>query len=52
MPELIDTTSALDLLYPLNEFYAEAGLALPSVTRINGREMPSLTGACWFTIAT
>ncbi len=38
MPELIDTT--LDLLYPLNEFYEEAGLALPSATRINGREMP------------
>jgi chorismate-pyruvate lyase len=38
MPELIDTT--LDLLYPLNEFYEDAGLALPSATRINGREMP------------
>src|SRR5580704_4295761 len=38
MPELIDIT--LDLLYPLNEFYEEAGLALPSATRINGREMP------------
>lgn len=38
MPELIDT--ALDLLYPLNEFYEQAGLALPSVNRINGREMP------------
>jgi chorismate-pyruvate lyase len=40
MPELIDTLSAVDLLYPLNEFYAEAGLSLPSVTRFNGREMP------------
>lgn len=29
-----------DLLYPLNEFYEDAGLALPSATRINGREMP------------
>jgi chorismate-pyruvate lyase len=38
MPELIDT--ALDLLYPLNEFYEEAGIALPVATRINGREMP------------
>jgi chorismate-pyruvate lyase len=38
MPELIDTT--LDLLYPLTEFYEEAGLALPSATRINAREMP------------
>ena len=38
MPELIDTT--LDLLYPLNEFYEEAGLAIPSATRIHGREMP------------
>jgi chorismate-pyruvate lyase len=38
MPELIDTS--LDLLYPLNEFYEDAGLALPSATRINGREMP------------
>lgn len=38
MPELIDTS--LDLLYPLNEFYEEAGLVLPSPTRINGREMP------------
>lgn len=40
MPELIETLSAVDLLYPLNEFYAQAGLALPSATRINGREMP------------
>ena len=40
MPELIDTLSAVDLLYPLNEFYSEAGLVLPSATRINGREMP------------
>ncbi|MGA3186361.1 MAG: hypothetical protein ABSF22_04560 [Bryobacteraceae bacterium] len=40
MPELIETTSALDLLYPLNEFYEQAGLALPSARRINGREMP------------
>src|ERR1700689_3089381 len=38
MPELIDIT--LDLLYPLNEFYEEAGLAIPSAIRINGREMP------------
>jgi chorismate-pyruvate lyase len=38
MPELIDTS--LDLLYPLNEFYEDAGLVLPSATRINGREMP------------
>jgi chorismate-pyruvate lyase len=38
MPELIDIT--LDLLYPLTEFYEEAGLPLPSSTRINGREMP------------
>lgn len=42
MPELLDTSSALDLnlLYPLNEFYEQAGLALPSATRINGRDMP------------
>lgn len=40
MPELIDTSTALDLLYPLNEFYAEVGLALPAATRISGREMP------------
>jgi chorismate-pyruvate lyase len=40
MPELIDTTSALDLLYPLNEFYEQAGLVLPPAARINGREMP------------
>lgn len=40
MPELIDTLSTVDLLYPLNEFYAEAGLTLPAATRINGREMP------------
>ena len=38
MPDLIDTS--LDLLYPLNEFYEEAGLAIPSATRINGRDMP------------
>jgi chorismate-pyruvate lyase len=40
MPELIETIPALDLLYPLNEFYAQAGLTVPSATRINGREMP------------
>lgn len=40
MPELIDTSTALDLLYPLNEFYAEVGLVVPTATRINGREMP------------
>jgi len=40
MPELIETTPALDLLYPLNEFYVQAGLAVPSTTPINGREMP------------
>jgi chorismate-pyruvate lyase len=40
MPELIDTAIALDLLYPLNEFYQQAGLSLPSATKINGREMP------------
>jgi chorismate-pyruvate lyase len=40
MPELIDIISAVDLLYPLNEFYSQAGLAIPSVNRINGREMP------------
>jgi chorismate-pyruvate lyase len=38
MPELIDTE--LDLLYPLNEFYEEAGLIPPPTTRMNGREMP------------
>ena len=38
MPELIDT--ALDLLYPLNEFYEQAGLAVPFITRIHGRDMP------------
>jgi chorismate-pyruvate lyase len=39
MPE---TTSAidLDLLYPLNEFYEQAGLPLPTARRIHGREMP------------
>jgi len=40
MPEIIDTVSAIDLLYPLNEFYAQAGVALPLVRQINGREMP------------
>ncbi len=40
MPELIDTLSAVDLLYPLNEFYEQAGITLPSARRINGREMP------------
>ena len=42
MPELIETSSAVDvhLLYPLNEFYEQAGLALPPASRINGREMP------------
>lgn len=40
MPELIESAIALDLLYPLNEFYQQAGLALPATTKINGREMP------------
>jgi chorismate-pyruvate lyase len=40
MPELIDTTSAVDLLYPLNEFYELAGMTLPFARRINGRDMP------------
>jgi chorismate-pyruvate lyase len=40
MPELIETTSALDLLYPLNEFYEQAGMLVPFARRINGREMP------------
>jgi chorismate-pyruvate lyase len=40
MPELIDAAIALDLLYPLNEFYQQAGLPLPLATKINGREMP------------
>jgi chorismate-pyruvate lyase len=40
MPELIDTISAVDLLYPLNEFYSQAGLSLPFATSINGRDMP------------
>jgi chorismate-pyruvate lyase len=40
MPELIDTSSAVDLLYPLNEFYGQEGFTLPAATRINGREMP------------
>lgn len=45
MPELIDTLSAVtlsavDLLYPLNEFYEQAGMTLPSARRIHGRGMP------------
>jgi chorismate-pyruvate lyase len=44
MPELIDTLTAavsdVALLYPLNEFYSQAGLSLPFATRINGRDMP------------
>jgi hypothetical protein len=40
MPELIETIPAVDLLYPLNEFYAQAGLSLPLARRIHGREMP------------
>lgn len=35
-----DREGADALLYPLNEFYEQAGLAVPSATRINGREMP------------
>ncbi len=40
MPELIETSSALDILYPLNEFYEQAGLRAPAAARINGRDMP------------
>jgi chorismate-pyruvate lyase len=40
MPELIETSIALELLYPLTEFYQQAGLSLPVATKINGREMP------------
>jgi chorismate-pyruvate lyase len=39
MPETIEQVQ-LHLLYPLNEFYESAGIALPQATRINGREMP------------
>ena len=31
---------AVDLFYPLNEFYAEAGLPLPSVTPVEPEEIP------------
>jgi chorismate-pyruvate lyase len=31
---------AVDLFYPLNEFYAEAGLPLPSVTPVGPEEIP------------
>lgn len=40
MPELIETIPAVDLLYPLNEFYSQASLSLPLARRIHGREMP------------
>jgi chorismate-pyruvate lyase len=40
MPELIDTTSAVEILYPLNEFYEQAGLTFPFARHINGRDMP------------
>lgn len=42
MHETYDTTAdlGLSLLYPLNEFYAEDNLSLPSVTPVKGREMP------------
>src|SRR5947209_20447537 len=30
----------LNLFYPMNEFYEQAGLALPSVVRIAGSDMP------------
>jgi chorismate-pyruvate lyase len=33
-------SAGLHLLYPLSEFYEQAGLALPEVIRIEGREMP------------
>lgn len=33
-------TTELSLLYPLSEFYEEAGLPLPAVSLIEGRDMP------------
>lgn len=30
-----------NLIYPLSEFYEEAGLSLPLVTRVEGRDMPA-----------
>jgi chorismate-pyruvate lyase len=41
MHETIDTSAAVDLLYPLNEFYELAGLALPDAVRLKGRAMPA-----------
>ena len=29
-----------NLLYPLDEFYAESGLTLPSLVRVNGKDIP------------
>jgi chorismate-pyruvate lyase len=35
-------TDDLNLLYPLNEFYAQSGLPLPGALEIRGEEMPNL----------
>jgi len=40
MRELIDTSSTLDLLYPLSEFYEQADLVPPFATRVDWREIP------------
>lgn len=38
--QTIAAPAALPIVYPLDEFYARAGLPLPRIERINGDEMP------------
>jgi chorismate-pyruvate lyase len=39
-PAELQAAAETSLLYPLNEFYRESGLALPAVVRIGGTQMP------------
>jgi chorismate-pyruvate lyase len=38
--QTIATPAALPIVYPLDDFYARAGLPLPAIARIHGDEMP------------
>jgi len=39
-PQAVSAPAALPFVYPLDDFYARAGLPLPGIERIQGEEMP------------
>src|SRR5690349_18896786 len=36
----MQTNPEPNLFYPMNEFYEQEGIALPSITRLDGRDVP------------